>query len=98
MCNENRKPLDLGKLCERLRKRTNRHEESNDLPTCHSCYQKISPNGCLCKGSAKDGAKESTNIFPGEAYDLLSKLLCVDPDKRYTAKEALEHPFFKINF
>nr|CAG4715003.1 unnamed protein product [Naegleria fowleri] len=27
--------------------------------------------------------------------DLLNRLLCFDPDKRITAKEALSHPFFK---
>ncbi len=29
------------------------------------------------------------------AIDLASKLLCFDPSKRITAKEALEHDFFK---
>jgi calcium/calmodulin-dependent protein kinase I len=30
-----------------------------------------------------------------EAQDLIKHLLVVDPDKRYTAKQALEHPFIK---
>jgi serine/threonine protein kinase len=30
-----------------------------------------------------------------EALDLLEKLLQFDPEKRLTASEALEHPYFK---
>jgi len=29
------------------------------------------------------------------ALDLLSKLLIVDPSKRITSKEAMNHPYFK---
>ncbi len=32
--------------------------------------------------------------FPDSAYDLLKKLLDLDSDKRYTASDALKHPFF----
>ena len=27
--------------------------------------------------------------------DLMSRLLCYDPEKRISAKEALKHPFFR---
>ncbi len=43
---------------------------------------------------------KSTNLsellagFDKEGIDLLEKLLVMDPDKRYTIKEALDHPFF----
>jgi serine/threonine protein kinase len=30
--------------------------------------------------------------------DLLSKVLVVDPEQRISAREALEHPFMKIDF
>lgn len=100
LCNENRKPIDLSKLCERLRLRTSEPKrDTSTLPTCHSCYQKVLPEGgCLCKDTTEGTKDTSKYVFPAEAYDLLSKLLCVDPDKRYTAKDALEHAFFKINF
>lgn len=32
-----------------------------------------------------------------EAFYLLQKLLTIDPLKRITAQEAMEHPFFKVN-
>lgn len=31
-----------------------------------------------------------------EAKDLIAKMLTVDPDKRITAAEALEHPYLKV--
>ena len=31
---------------------------------------------------------------PTEAIDLISRLLDFEPDKRITAREALDHPFF----
>lgn len=34
------------------------------------------------------------NITP-ELSDLLSRMLCFNPDKRITAEEALQHPFFE---
>jgi len=37
------------------------------------------------------------NYCSNESKDLITKLLEVDPAKRYSAKEALEHPFFKRN-
>ncbi|KAJ6636767.1 Cell division cycle 7-related protein kinase [Pseudolycoriella hygida] len=39
----------------------------------------------------------SADIFPDSAYDLMSKLFTVDPQKRISAAEALDHPFFKEN-
>lgn len=32
--------------------------------------------------------------FPPEAVDLLSRMLCINPEKRITTEEALQHPFF----
>ena len=33
-----------------------------------------------------------------ETVDLLDNILCVDPNKRFTARQALEHDYFKIDF
>lgn len=32
-----------------------------------------------------------------EGLDLLNKLLCYDPEKRISAKDALTHPYFEEN-
>ena len=40
--------------------------------------------------------QESFPYGTPQALDLLSKLLALDPKKRITAKEALQHEFFKI--
>lgn len=34
--------------------------------------------------------------IPQNAQDLLKHLLCADPSKRWSAKEALDHDFFKF--
>jgi cyclin-dependent kinase 12/13 len=39
--------------------------------------------------------KETFGIYGKEAYDLLRKFLALDPSKRISAKEALEHSYFK---
>jgi cell division cycle 2-like protein len=36
-------------------------------------------------------------ILTDKGYDLLSKLLCLNPNKRVTATEALKHPWFNEN-
>lgn len=109
LCNEIRKPLKLNKLCERLRRRSSTDDNVEDelnMAICDSCFQKIFPKeGCLCSDNITDnnmneecGVKTiKSQIFPKEAYDLMSKLLCIDPEKRYTAEAALRHPFFQLD-
>lgn len=50
-------------------------------------------------GSKKDGKMDNDelgwNRVPDEAYDLLDKLLDLNPSTRITAARALEHPLFK---
>lgn len=77
------------------------------MSSCNSCFQKIFPNeGCLCldyfnKDDSNEEARAHQSVeplFPKEAYDLLAKLLTVDPEKRITADVALRHPFFLMDF
>ncbi|NXG48531.1 CDC7 kinase, partial [Psilopogon haemacephalus] len=43
----------------------------------------------------KEADMKGWDQVPDEAYDLLDKLLDLNPATRITAKEALQHPFFK---
>jgi casein kinase II subunit alpha len=40
--------------------------------------------------------EENKNLATAEAVDLVAKLLTFDPIARASAKDALDHPFFKI--
>lgn len=70
------------------------------MPTCLVCLQKVLPDeGCICgetSGVSQSSTRSTIQIFPNEAYDLLAKLLTIDPNVRFTAKDALDHPFFKM--
>lgn len=93
MCSATRKPLYLRALCERL------HSRKCDggsvlpiLPSCQGCHYGIDPiSGCLCEHKYK--TKPNAKFYPDSAYDLLKKLLDVDPESRISAEEALNHPF-----
>ncbi|KAF5911128.1 hypothetical protein HPG69_001095 [Diceros bicornis minor] len=52
-------------------------------------------NGCGGRFDAYTTNLEGWDEVPDEAYDLLDKLLDLNPASRITAEEALLHPFFK---
>lgn len=97
------KPLDLRKLCVRFRNRSKfsspellkKYQNSEGTcEVCKNCDQFYF--NCLCAEthySTEPLAEDDP--FPASTYDLLYKLLEVNPHKRITAEEALEHPFFK---
>lgn len=103
-----KQPLHLQKLCLRLRnggggggggKTTaddkngiNGHTTTTTTTTCDNCQQIT--NSCLCANS-KQNIDFSNDIYPASAYDLMAKLLEIDPSNRISAANALEHPFFR---
>lgn len=95
-----KRPLHLRKLCIRLRNRCKMQNTPNDdhsnstnvNKNCDNCEQIYSQ--CLCQDTDHN-LDFSADSFPDSAYDLLAKLLAINPKNRITADEALQHPFFK---
>ncbi|XP_065346296.1 cell division cycle 7-related protein kinase-like [Cloeon dipterum] len=102
VCDKERPPLDLQKLCCTLRKnRVNGIDvkDTSQLPKrsktlCDKCSPSLETSlrelPCLCPYY---GANPKADAFTSEAYDLLRKMLDPNPATRITAEEALQHPF-----
>lgn len=97
------KPLNLRKLCVRFRNRSKYsstellkiyQKPDGSCEVCKNCDQFYF--NCLCLDSkySNELYDQDEDIFPDSAYDLLMKLLEINPHKRITADEALQHPFF----
>lgn len=101
-----KRPLHLRKLCLRLRNRNNLPNTPTNTTTtdtfdstklngsCDNCDQ--INRECLCQDTDYN-TDFSHDIFPDEVYDLLAKLLAINPINRISAGDALEHPFFQQN-
>ncbi|XP_022219110.2 cell division cycle 7-related protein kinase [Drosophila obscura] len=96
------RPLNLRKLCLRFRNRAifsdakmlKKYEAPDgQCEVCKNCDQYFF--NCLCEESDYlTEPLEPYEVFPASAYDLLERLLEVNPHKRITASEALQHSFF----
>ncbi|XP_016992878.2 cell division cycle 7-related protein kinase [Drosophila takahashii] len=96
------RPLNLRKLCLRFRHRSvfsdakllKSHESVDGrCEVCRNCDQYFF--NCLCEDSEYlTEPLDAYECFPASAYDLLHRLLEINPHKRITADEALQHPFF----
>nr|CAD7407021.1 unnamed protein product [Timema cristinae] len=99
---QNRKPLDIRKLCKRLRslRTEGKEKDGTEYPVCRDCKQLIKKDGCVCLEEGEPPKPrlyepDSSTEFPDSAYDLLKRLLDLNPSTRITAANALMHPFIK---
>lgn len=77
---------------------SNSSEFVSQTPQQHILYQKKNcheGDGMNVRTSEKAANLKGWDTVPDEAYDLLDRLLDLNPATRITAKDALLHPFFK---
>ncbi|XP_058823498.1 cell division cycle 7-related protein kinase [Topomyia yanbarensis] len=102
---QRKQPLDLRKLCLRLRFRFRRirarqQQDADETATtfansCDNCQLRLAE--CLCEHSEAN-RDFSEDEYSERAYDLLHKLLEINPHNRISAEEALNHPFFQETY
>uniref|UniRef100_A0A182RT78 non-specific serine/threonine protein kinase n=1 Tax=Anopheles funestus TaxID=62324 RepID=A0A182RT78_ANOFN len=70
---------------------------------CDNCCKP--PDSCLCQRRRSladdgDGRTRDTECdeYGPDAYDLLERLLETNPHRRITASEALQHPYFQVQY
>ncbi|XP_062409420.1 cell division cycle 7-related protein kinase isoform X3 [Sardina pilchardus] len=93
VCSHELPRLDLRRLCEMMR-RTQPGQEETVLTELQTTCQSCSPiQNNLDKTSMH--CEQNWDRVPDEAYDLLDRLLDLNPDTRIKASTALQHPLFK---
>ena len=93
MCSDELPRLDLKRLCETLRRTQPCHDETV-LTELQTTCQAFSPehNG---PDETAIHTEQNWEGVPDAAYDLLDRLLDLNPDTRIKADLALLHPLFK---
>jgi len=104
ICDVQKPPLDLRAICRLLCHRSSVQSlnpaavsSSDGLETCNFCMKPIQLSGCEVFSDSCSCYLNAVDDFPYPAYDLLKKLLCLNPVARITADVALKHSFFKMD-
>ena len=95
MCEQLRNPQDAESIKRRRRSQSSErstpsHDPSRKQPTPG---QSSTTEGSKQQRRASRSSSEFRDIFPDSAYDLLNRLLDMNPHTRISADEALNHPF-----
>eukprot|EP00058_Branchiostoma_floridae_P005371 XP_002590859.1 hypothetical protein BRAFLDRAFT_273291 [Branchiostoma floridae] len=97
-------PMDLKDTCLRLRLGTRMYKDCKDSPSqaltsgrrsspSNNRHKKSSPAPKHAEMLTKGQKNKGWDNVPDSAFDLLEKLLDLNPDTRITADAALSHPF-----
>ncbi|MBN3313268.1 HFM1 helicase, partial [Atractosteus spatula] len=96
VCSRELPAQDLRTLCERLRGARQRAESrGSDAWEEPSLAAQLGPPQEPQQGGQRDSGEEGWDRVPDAAYDLLDRLLDLNPATRITASQALLHPFFQ---
>ncbi|XP_006634867.1 cell division cycle 7-related protein kinase [Lepisosteus oculatus] len=102
VCSRELPAQDLRTLCERLRGAQRRSESGGPDPSAApgaleepSLAARLGPPPEPPQGGQRDSGEEGWDRVPDAAYDLLDRLLDLNPATRITASQALLHPLFQ---
>jgi serine/threonine protein kinase len=92
-------------MCQTLRKREtdvqveinkSKNNKGTKKNICNNCQQTI--NECICLKNLTHLEELKNDEYTTQAYDLLTKLLEVNPNNRISAQNAVEHPYFNVKY
>lgn len=98
VCGQQIEPVDLRELCRTLRRMLHthlqqQHKHQQSSRSCNKHPTDIPQPVSVCSNMNVLEVTKSWQSLPDSAYDLLYRCLEMNPAKRVTALDALQHPF-----